>query len=42
VVLARWSLVNLDVLFSDDPTSVVDVAAKRNIYEMIDELAARD
>jgi len=41
VLLARWLLVNPDVLFLDDPTRGVDVAAKRDIYEMISELAAR-
>ena len=41
VLLARWLLVNPDVLFLDDPTRGVDVAAKRDIYEMIDEVAAR-
>jgi ABC-type sugar transport system ATPase subunit len=40
VLLARWLLVNPDVLFLDDPTRGVDVAAKRDIYEMISELAA--
>ena len=41
VLLAKWLLVNPDVLFLDDPTRGVDVAAKRDIYEMITELAAR-
>jgi len=40
VLLARWLLVNPEVLFLDDPTRGVDVAAKRDIYEIIDEFVA--
>ena len=32
--------VNPDVLFLDDPTRGIDVAAKQDIYRIIDELAA--
>jgi ribose transport system ATP-binding protein len=40
VLLARWLLVNPDVLFLDDPTRGIDVAAKQDIYRIIDTLAA--
>ena len=40
VLLARWLLLNPDVLFLDDPTRGIDVAAKQDIYRLIDELAA--
>jgi ABC-type sugar transport system ATPase subunit len=40
-LLARWLMLNPDVLFLDDPARGIDVAAKQDIYCMIDELAAR-
>ena len=40
VLLARWLLLNPDVLFLDDPTRGIDVGAKQDIYRLIDELAA--
>ena len=40
MLLARWLLVNPDVLFLDDPTRGIDVGAKQDIYRIIDELAA--
>lgn len=40
-LLARWLTLNPDVLFLDDPARGIDVAAKQDIYRMIDELAAR-
>jgi len=40
VLLARWLLVNPDVLFLDDPTRGIDVGAKQDIYRIIDSLAA--
>jgi ribose transport system ATP-binding protein len=40
VLLARWLLVNPDILFLDDPTRGIDVAAKQDIYRMVEELAA--
>ena len=39
-LLARWLMLNPDVLFLDDPARGIDVAAKQDIYLMIDELAA--
>lgn len=41
VLLARWLQVDPDVLFLDDPTRGIDVGAKRDIYEIIDEVAGR-
>ena len=40
VLLARWLLLNPEVLFLDDPTRGIDVGAKQDIYRLIDELAA--
>lgn len=40
VLLARWLLRDAPVLFLDDPTRGIDVAAKQDIYYVIDELAA--
>jgi ABC-type sugar transport system ATPase subunit len=40
VLLARWLLVNPEVLFLDDPSRGIDVAAKQDIYRIIDSLAA--
>jgi ABC-type sugar transport system ATPase subunit len=39
-LLARWLMLNPDVLFLDDPARGIDVAAKQDIYCMIEELAA--
>ena len=39
VLLARWLLVNPDILFLDDPTRGIDVGAKQDIYRIVDELA---
>ena len=40
VLMARWLLVDPDVLFLDDPTRGIDIGAKEDIYRLIDELAA--
>jgi ABC-type sugar transport system ATPase subunit len=40
VLLARWLLRDAPVLFLDDPTRGIDVAAKQDIYRAIQELAA--
>jgi ABC-type sugar transport system ATPase subunit len=40
VLLARWLLLHPDVLFLDDPTRGIDVAAKHDIYRLIAELSA--
>jgi ABC-type sugar transport system ATPase subunit len=39
VLLARWLLIDPDVLFLDDPTRGIDVGAKQDIYRIVDELA---
>jgi ABC-type sugar transport system ATPase subunit len=39
-LLARCLLANPDVLFLDDPTRGIDVAAKQDIYAIIDQLAS--
>ena len=40
VLLARWLLLHPEVLFLDDPTRGIDVAAKQDIYRLIEALAA--
>jgi ABC-type sugar transport system ATPase subunit len=39
-LLARWLIADPGVLFLDDPARGIDVAAKEDIYRLIDELAA--
>jgi len=39
VVLSKWILANPDVLILDEPTRGIDVGAKYEIYEIINELA---
>jgi ABC-type sugar transport system ATPase subunit len=41
IILARWLLADPTVLFLDDATRGIDVAAKEQIYMIIDELAAQ-
>ena len=41
VVLARWLAKQTDILVLDEPTRGVDVAAKAEIYAIIDELASK-
>jgi ribose transport system ATP-binding protein len=38
VLLSRWLLVDPDVIFLDDPTRGIDIGAKYDIYEIINEL----
>jgi ABC-type sugar transport system ATPase subunit len=40
-LLSRWILADPIVLFLDDPARGIDVAAKEDIYQLIDELAAK-
>jgi ABC-type sugar transport system ATPase subunit len=40
VLLARWLLLYPEVLFLDDPTRGIDVAAKQDIYRIVEELSA--
>lgn len=41
VVFGRWMLANSDVLLLDEPTRGVDVGAKVEIYELVNEITAR-
>ena len=40
VVIGRWLLKECDVLIFDEPTRGIDVGAKEEIYELLEELAA--
>jgi ribose transport system ATP-binding protein len=39
VVLGRWLMRDADVVILDEPTRGVDVGARREIYELVEELA---
>src|SRR5262249_10334199 len=39
-LLARWLLIDPEILFLDDPTRGIDVGARQDIYRIIDELSA--
>lgn len=41
VAIGKWLLVDAEVYIFDEPTKGVDVGAKRDIYELVAELAAR-
>jgi ribose transport system ATP-binding protein len=41
VVLAKWLLRDCDVLIFDEPTRGIDVGAKFEIYQVLDDLAAK-
>ena len=41
VVIAKWLLADCDVLIFDEPTRGIDVGAKAEIYEIMNELAAQ-
>lgn len=41
VILAKWLLTNLKVLFLDEPTRGIDVGAKSEIYKLINDLASQ-
>ena len=41
IILARWLINDPKVLILDEPTAGIDVGAKSEIYELIDQLAAR-
>ena len=40
IVLAKWLLVDSDILVLDEPTRGIDVGAREEIYSIINELAA--
>ena len=39
VILGKWLLMNCDIIIFDEPTRGIDVGAKQEIYELINELA---
>lgn len=41
VVIAKWLLLNSDIIIMDEPTRGVDVGAKREIYLLVNELKAQ-
>lgn len=41
VVLARWLLTDLKILLLDEPTKGIDIKGKTEIYQLIEDLAAR-
>jgi len=40
IVVAKWLLRNCDILIFDEPTRGIDVGAKEEIYELLNDLAA--
>ncbi len=40
IVIAKWLATNVNVLVLDEPTRGIDVGAKQEIYELMNELAA--
>ncbi len=40
IVIAKWLLVGSDILILDEPTRGIDVGAREEIYQIINELAA--
>ncbi len=40
VLLSRWLLADPDVLFLDDPARGIDIGAKQDIYEVLNQLSA--
>lgn len=40
VILARWMSTDVDIIIFDEPTKGVDVAAKAEIYRLMEELVA--
>jgi ABC-type sugar transport system ATPase subunit len=41
VVLAKWMLSNVEVIIFDEPTIGIDVGAKKEIYELMHQMAER-
>jgi ABC-type cobalamin/Fe3+-siderophores transport system ATPase subunit len=42
VIIGRWLLTNPEILMLDEPTRGIDVGAKYEIYQLINELASKD
>lgn len=40
VIIARWLSTNVDIIIFDEPTKGVDVAAKAEIYRLMEEMVA--
>ncbi|MCL1415401.1 ATP-binding cassette domain-containing protein, partial [Escherichia coli] len=40
VILAKWLMLSPEVLIIDEPTRGIDVGAKKEIYELLNELKA--
>jgi ABC-type sugar transport system ATPase subunit len=40
-VIAKWLLKDCDIIIMDEPTKGIDVGAKEDVYEIIEELAAQ-
>lgn len=41
VILGKWLLMNCDIIIFDEPTRGIDVGAKQEIYELINQLAGQ-
>ena len=41
MILARWLLTDPEILLLDEPTRGIDVGAKYEIYQLMDELVAK-
>lgn len=41
VILSKWLMTDLKILFLDEPTRGIDVGAKAEIYEIINDLASK-
>jgi len=42
IVIAKWLAKDCDILIFDEPTRGIDVAAKEEIYQLLNDLAAQD
>lgn len=40
MVLSKWLMSDADIIIMDEPTRGIDVGAKREIYEIINQLVA--
>ncbi|MBY6787813.1 sugar ABC transporter ATP-binding protein, partial [Clostridium botulinum] len=40
VILAKWLMLSPEILIVDEPTRGIDVGAKKEIYELLNELKA--
>ena len=42
VIIGRWLLTNPEILMLDEPTRGIDVGAKYEIYQLINDLASKE